>query len=175
MTEWDPDAEIKVWKHLMVWEHLNDGMLDKECRTEKLCLYIYVCLCAKSLQSYLTLCDPIDCSLPGSSVHGFLQARIVAISSSSRPSDPGIETTSLTFLALAGGFFTTSATWEALYVSVLWCQFCLKQTKVPVLLLLGWAAGVNLWVSENTSSFSSQSERGNIWVPQFSLLHGTAY
>ena len=26
-------------------------------------------------QSCLTLCDPIDCSLPGSSVHGILQAR----------------------------------------------------------------------------------------------------
>ena len=26
---------------------------------------------AKSLQSYLTLCDPMDCSLPGSSIHGF--------------------------------------------------------------------------------------------------------
>ena len=36
-------------------------------------------------QSRLTLCDPVDCSLPGSSVHGILQARIlewVAISSS---------------------------------------------------------------------------------------------
>ena len=60
-------------------------MLDKECRTKKLCLYIYVCLCAKSLQSCLTLCDPIDCSLPGSSVHGILQGRIVAIFSSRRP------------------------------------------------------------------------------------------
>ena len=27
--------------------------------------------------------------------------------------DPGIEPTSLAFLALAGGFFTTNATWEA--------------------------------------------------------------
>ena len=27
-------------------------------------------MCAKSLQSYLTLCDPMDCSPPGSSVHG---------------------------------------------------------------------------------------------------------
>ena len=26
-------------------------------------------------QSWLTLCDPMDCSLPGSSVHGILQAR----------------------------------------------------------------------------------------------------
>ena len=31
-------------------------------------------------------------------------------------SDPGIEPTSLTSPALAGGFFTTSATWEAPYV-----------------------------------------------------------
>ena len=33
--------------------------------------------CAKSIQSCLTLCDPVDCSLPGSSVHGILQARIL--------------------------------------------------------------------------------------------------
>ena len=32
---------------------------------------------AKSLQSCLTLCDPMDCSSPGSSVHGILQARIL--------------------------------------------------------------------------------------------------
>ena len=41
---------------------------------------------AKSLQSCLTLCDPIDGSLPGSPVPGILQARIlewVAISFSS--------------------------------------------------------------------------------------------
>ena len=31
---------------------------------------------AKSLQSCPTLCDPIDCSLPCSSVHGILHARI---------------------------------------------------------------------------------------------------
>ena len=30
---------------------------------------------AKSLQSCLTLCDPMDCSLPGYSVHWILQAR----------------------------------------------------------------------------------------------------
>ena len=32
---------------------------------------------AKSLQSCLTLCDPIDSSPPGSSIHGILQARIL--------------------------------------------------------------------------------------------------
>ena len=36
----------------------------------------HVCVC-ESLQSRLTLCDPMDCSPPASSVHGILQARIL--------------------------------------------------------------------------------------------------
>ena len=36
-----------------------------------------MCMCAKSLQLCLTLCDPMDCSPPGSSVQGILQARIL--------------------------------------------------------------------------------------------------
>ena len=32
---------------------------------------------AKLLQSCPTLCDPVDCSLPGSSVHGICQARVL--------------------------------------------------------------------------------------------------
>ena len=50
---------------------------------------------AKSLQSYLTLCNPMDCSLPGSSVHGILQARIlewVAMPSSRGSSRPWDQT-----------------------------------------------------------------------------------
>ena len=37
----------------------------------------YAAAAAKSLQSYLSLCDPIDGSSPGSSVPGILQARIL--------------------------------------------------------------------------------------------------
>ena len=54
--------------------------------------------------------DPMDCSPPGSSVHGISQARIlewVAMPSSRGSSDPGIEPTSP---ALVGGFFTTKPT-----------------------------------------------------------------
>ena len=57
-------------------------------------------------------------SLPGSSAHAILQARIlewVAMPSSRRSSrTSGIEPVSLTSPAFAGSFFTTSATWEAL-------------------------------------------------------------
>ena len=45
-------------------------------------------VCAKPLQSCLTLCDPMDCSLPGSFAHGILQAGVlewVAMPSSTPP------------------------------------------------------------------------------------------
>ena len=60
-----------------------------------------------------TLCNPMDYSPPGSSVHGILQARIREWTAkpSSRGSDPWIKHTSLVPSALAHGFFTTSATW----------------------------------------------------------------
>ena len=53
---------------------------------------VCVCVCA---QSCLTLCDPMDCSPPGSSVHRILQARIlqwVAISSSRVSSQSRVQT-----------------------------------------------------------------------------------
>ena len=67
-----------------------------------------------SLHSCLTLCDPGDCSPPSFSVQGILQARLlewVAMPSSGRSSQPRNQTRSFKSPALAGGFFTTSATW----------------------------------------------------------------
>ena len=37
----------------------------------------YVCMLAKSLQLCPALCNPMDCSLPDSSFHGILQAKIL--------------------------------------------------------------------------------------------------
>ena len=51
-----------------------------------------VCMHGKPLQSCPTLCNPLNCSPPGSSVHGILQARIlewVAMPSSSDLPDGG--------------------------------------------------------------------------------------
>ena len=59
---------------------------------EILIIELCVCVCARSvIQSCLTLCDPIDYSPPGSSVHGIFQERIlewVAISYSKGSSGP---------------------------------------------------------------------------------------
>ena len=73
--------------------------------------FLFQCIKVKGesevAQSCPTLRNPMDCSLPGSSVHGIFQARIlecVAISLSRGSSQP---TDKLTSPALAGRFFTT--------------------------------------------------------------------
>ena len=78
-------------------------------------------LCAKWLQSCLTLCNPMDCSPPGSSVHGILQERILEwLPCPPRGDlpDPWIESMSLTSPALAGRETLPNATWETLITYV---------------------------------------------------------
>ena len=86
----------------------------KESGREHIYIYIYIYGYHYEVkwsvpQSCPTLCDPIDYSLPGSSVHGILQARIlegVAVPFSSRSSQPRDQT-------LQFQFFITGATREA--------------------------------------------------------------
>ena len=73
-----------VAKELEMTDRLNNNVC-------KVSIMFHGCMCAKSLQSCLTLGDSMDCIPPGSSVHGILRARIlerVAISSSRRSSRP---------------------------------------------------------------------------------------
>ena len=83
-----------IWQKLKIYGNITQGR---------------VCMCAPSC---LTLCDPMNRSPPGSSVHEIFQARIlewVAISYSRGASDPGIEPMSPT---LANRFFTIKPPWK---------------------------------------------------------------
>ena len=85
-------------------------------------------MCAKPLQLCPTLCNPIDCSFSGSSVHGILQARILECVATPRDlPDPGIEPVSLTSPALADRFFTTNAIWKA-HSGTLYMFCCLRDS-----------------------------------------------
>ena len=92
--------------------------------------------CSNSCQ---TLCNPMNCSPPGSSVHGILQARIlkwVIIPSSRGSSQLGDQTC---VSCIAGGFFTIWVTRESLAnpsSTLIW--FC------PVWYWPAWS-GVCLW------------------------------
>ena len=91
---------------------------------------------AKSLQLCPTLCDPMDCSLPGSSVHDIFQARILEwvdisflspLPSTPHPhpgdlSDPGIKTASL--ISLPGKhLFWPTHTWITLLLEACKSKF----------------------------------------------------
>ena len=73
---------------------------------------VYVCVHALSC---LTLCDPMHCGPPGSSVHGIFQERILEwVAIFSRGSSWfRIEPMALASPALEVRFLTASATWEA--------------------------------------------------------------
>ena len=76
---------------------------------------------AKWLQSFLTVCDPVDCSPPGSSLHRDSPGKNTGVVLVAMPSfrgifpDPGAKPMDLMSPASAGGFFTTSTTLECVY------------------------------------------------------------
>ena len=64
-------------------------------------------------QLYPTLCNPMNCSLPGSSVHGIFQARILAWVANSFSRGSSLHTVRTRVSCIAGRFFTVWATRKA--------------------------------------------------------------
>ena len=62
------EPNLALCDGLKVWDIGRGGRLPREG--------IHMCVRTKSVQSCLTLCDPVDCRPRGFSVHGILQARI---------------------------------------------------------------------------------------------------
>ena len=92
------------WKILQILEIGKRDLWVSSQWSTVLCLVAQLCL---------TVCDPMDCSPPGSSVHGTLQAGIlewVAIPSSRGSSQPRDQSQ---VSCTAGRFFTSGATKEA--------------------------------------------------------------
>ena len=103
-------------------EKLSFHSNPKECYIYQgsfLLFWILRCKHAKSLQTCPTLCDPVHCTPPGSSVHGILQAIIlewVAVPSFRGSSWPRDQTCISCISCIAGGFFTTGASLMAQWV-----------------------------------------------------------
>ena len=96
-----------------------------------MCVCVCVCVCEVA-QSCPTLCDPVDCSPPGSSIHEILQARIlkwVAISFSRGSSRPRDRTQAFLF---AGRHFNLWATREALSHPYTTTKKRKKQTNIAL-------------------------------------------
>ena len=91
-----------------------------------------LCMCAKSLQSHLTLCNPADCSpWMSSSAHGILQEYLSGLHTFFQGCFPTQgRNPCLMSPELGGGFFTTSATWEAPFRVVLECKWASPQLAI---------------------------------------------
>ena len=90
-----------------------------------------MCMCALLLQSCLTLCDPMDCSPPGSSVHGILQASIlewVAMPFSRGSSLPRDQTS---VSCIGRWILYHCTTWEALSSQSPWILLNCPLCKLP--------------------------------------------
>ena len=110
----------------------------------------FVCVHVKSLHSCLTLWDPMDCSPPGSSVHGILQARMlewIAMPSSRGSHRPG-HWTQLSHIE--GEFFTIWATREAHHSPYPPESQCTKNQNSVFPYLLAASANPQRW-SEHAS------------------------
>ena len=119
-----------------------------------------VCMSSKLRQSCPTLCDPMDYSLPGSSIQGFSRQEYWSGLPCPPPGDlpdQGIEPTSLMFPASADGFFTNSATWDTWYQCP---QHMAVLNKKKLLLSLPLAL-VPLKAAQDDSIVSS---RGRGWL-----------
>ena len=114
-----------------VMSAINEGTNQVFERNISCTHYSLVGICALKVkvlvtQSCLSLCTPVNCSLPGSSVHGILQARIVecvAITFSRGSSQPRDRTQ---VSCILGRVFTI---WDTL-VHVIWPPFPLRDFKV---------------------------------------------
>ena len=102
---------------------------------------------AKSLQSYPTLCNPIDVSLPGSPVPGILQAGIlewVAIPFSRGSSQPRDQIRIFCVSCITGRFFTSEPSGQLtlsssfLYFSWIFCKNFWFQDSGTAALRVSW-------------------------------------
>ena len=64
----------KILKEMGILDHLTSWETYMQVRKQQLELDMEQ---GEFAQSCLTLCDPTDCSLPGSSIHGIFQARVL--------------------------------------------------------------------------------------------------
>ena len=86
---------IDIKKHLTKFNDIYGKNSHESLYRGNVCVCVCVCVCVLVTQSCPTLCNPMDCTLPGFFVHGILQARIlewVAIPFSRGSSQPKDQT-----------------------------------------------------------------------------------
>ena len=126
---------------IMVWAHdqLPAWIKSLHCPPIQNLASHCVCVCVLVAQSHPTLCDPVDCNLWGSSVHGILQARIlewlaISFSRGCPWSWDGIQVS-----RIAGRFFTAEPLGKPLIFNII--------SSLSKMHVLAVTAQSNVWAS----------------------------
>ena len=205
-----PDVGLNIYKHYISnlprslrthhWELRNHWIRQNfTLALDRISPWSYRKLQVVCAQSCPTLCDPMNCSLPGSSIHGILQARILewVVIAFSRGSSRPRDSTCLTCISRTGSKLLYHwATWEAqIFISIMsvivpdpfrevqcYLYFILHLDSTPV--FYGGIAQVHTassWQNKdlNTSLSGSQPQdvshlgtwlKGTLCPPSFCLL-----
>ena len=129
---------------------------------------------AQSLQSCPARCDLMNCSLPGPSVHGLLQARIlewVAMPSSRDSSWPRYWNCVSCIFCIAGGFFYHWATWEAPFYLGIFIYTCPFPKSSQDFLLLIFPATAHILPPQSYTSCICVA----CLLPEESKFHSNIY
>ena len=95
-----------------------------------MCIHLYVCAYIH-FQSCPTLCNPMDCSLPGSCVHGIFQAIVlewIAMSFSRESSQPRDQTCVFCISCIGRWILYHWATWKTHICVCVYMQFNNKES-----------------------------------------------
>ena len=133
--------------------------------------------CGQSLESCLTLCDPMGRSLPSSSVHGIFQLRIlewIVMTSSRRSYWPRDWTRASCISCITGGFFTCMLRSGISLPSA--CDFCLCTMICNVSLKwseVKWKLLSGVWLFVTRGLYSPWNSPGqNTSAGSLSFLQG---
>ena len=131
-------------------------------------------VCAQSLQSCLTLCDPKDCSLPGSSAHGILQASILewgAIPFSKGSFQPRNRTW---VSGIAGRFFAVWITREA--TSMVLSAYLRLLPFLPTILIPACASSSpTFYMMYSAYKLNKQGDNIQPWCTPFPILNQSIF
>ena len=145
----------------------------------QLCVCMCVCVCAhvhaRSVTQLSDFLQPRALQSASSSARGIYQANILSGMPFPTPEDfpdPGIKPLSLVSLALAGGFFITSTTWEAPYTLLTFLR-CIKQIAFP-----WWLSGKEPICQSRRCQFDPcvrKTSQRRKWHPTLVFLPGKSH
>ena len=174
-----PPREITLITHIIIYHHLSTqywlpidfpSTLASQVFSNAVLTSVLSLLLCSVTQSCPTLCDPMHCSPPDSSVHGLSRQEYWSGLPFPAPGDlpdPGTETLSLESPALAGGFLTTTLPGKPIYFSC----YIISIVSLTRSYAISWDLTSYFLILHNTEKSHKHSGKSTFKFWHFSYQH----